>query len=103
VPAHDRAGLAASGGTIAADMVCRTIGTMAGRLMAAAMPGSPPLVAGENATRPGVRALFGRLTDLPSRLHAQEQAYGFAGSTSILVGSVAALATAGEDSVFRAA
>jgi uroporphyrin-III C-methyltransferase len=99
VPGHDWVGLAASGGTIAAYMAARTLGTVAARLMAAGMPGSTAAVAVENASRPGERALFGTLADLPASL----QKAGVAGPTLVLIGEVVTLAVTREDGLARAA
>ncbi|CAH2605024.1 Uroporphyrinogen III methylase [Rhodovastum atsumiense] len=99
VPGHDWAGLAASGGTVAAYMAARTLPTIAARLTEAGLPGSTPAVAVENASRPGERALFGTLAELPACLHEQ----GFSGPTLVLIGAVVALAQARKDTLHRAA
>jgi uroporphyrin-III C-methyltransferase len=88
VPAHDWLALARSGGTIAAYMASRTLGSVAGRLMAAGMAGATPAVAIENASRADERRMFGSLAELPAALAAA----GFDGPTLVLIGAVVGLA-----------
>ncbi|HVC60580.1 MAG TPA: uroporphyrinogen-III C-methyltransferase [Acetobacteraceae bacterium] len=90
VPAHDWAASARAGGTIAAYMASRTLELLAARLVAAGLPGSTPAVAGEHASRPQQRHLFGTLATLPGLLAAQD----FDGPTLVLIGDVVALAAA---------
>jgi uroporphyrin-III C-methyltransferase/precorrin-2 dehydrogenase/sirohydrochlorin ferrochelatase len=99
VPEHDWVGLAAAGGTIAAYMASRTLGTVAARLVAAGLPPSTPAVAVENASRPAERRLFAPLADLPALMAAQ----GFDGPTLVLIGTVVNLAHMQSDTLARAA
>ncbi len=88
VPAHDWAGLAKAGGTIAAYMAGRTLPLVAQNLLAAGMPQATPAVAVENASRANERRLFGTLADLPALLAGA----GFTGPTLVLIGAVVGLA-----------
>lgn len=88
VPAHDWAGLARAGGTIAAYMAARTLPTVSARLIAAGLPATTPSVAIQNASRSDERRLFASLAELPGLLAAQ----GFDGPTLVLIGTVVELA-----------
>lgn len=101
VPGLDWRALAGGEGTIAAYMASRTIATVAARLIAAGLPASTPAVAVENASRPGERALFATLGELPALLEAQD----FDGPTLVLIGQVVLQAQAvhAETVVARAA
>lgn len=94
LPPIDWQALAASQGTIAAYMASRTLGDMAARLIAAGMAGATPAVAVENASRPGERALFAPLAELPAELVT----HGFHGPTLILIGDVVPLARRASES-----
>jgi siroheme synthase len=99
VPEHDWVGLATAGGTIAAYMASRTIGTVAARLIGAGLSPATPAVAVENASRPAERRLFATLAELPARLDAQ----GFDGPTLVLIGAVVSLGHRQADEIARAA
>lgn len=88
VPAHDWAGLARAGGTIAAYMASRTLPIVARRLIAAGLPATTPAVAIQSASRPDERRIFAPLGELPNRLAEQH----FAGPTLVLIGAVVDLA-----------
>lgn len=88
VPAHDWAGLARAGGTIAAYMAGRTLSIVAARLIAAGLPAATPSVAIQNASRSNERRLFAPLADLPKLLSEQ----GFDGPTLAIIGTVVELA-----------
>ena len=90
VPAHDWAALASSGGTIAAYMASRTLGSVAAGLIGAGLPGSTPAVAVANVSRSDERRLFGTLAALPTLLAEA----AFDGPVIVLIGSVVALADA---------
>lgn len=89
VPAHQWAALAASGGTIAAYMASRTLGSVTASLIEAGLSPETPAVAVENASRPGERRLFGTLADLPGQLSEA----GLTGPTLVLIGAVVNHAT----------
>ena len=99
VPAHEWAALAGAGGTIAAYMASRTIGTVAARLIASGLAAGTPAVAVENASRPDERRLFASLGELPAALSAQ----GFSGPTLVLIGAVVDLARTEVEQVARVA
>jgi uroporphyrin-III C-methyltransferase len=91
VAEQEWAAVARSGGTIAAYMASRTIGTVVSRLMAAGLPGSTPAVAIENASRADEHRYFARLDGLPDALD------GVTGATLVVIGSVVDLAAIAED------
>jgi uroporphyrin-III C-methyltransferase / precorrin-2 dehydrogenase / sirohydrochlorin ferrochelatase len=99
VPAHDWAGLARAGGTIAAYMAARTLSTVAAQLIAAGLPPATPSVAVQNASRSNERHLFAPLAELPSLLSGQ----GFDGPTLGLIGTVVELAVKQTTELARAA
>ena len=75
VTAHNWQALVASGGTIVAYMASKTFMTVAGHLTAAGLPGSTPVVALENASRPDERSWRGTLASIGPLL-AQAQPSG---------------------------
>jgi uroporphyrin-III C-methyltransferase len=88
LPGHDWAALARAGGTIAAYMASRTLGSLAAQLIAGGLPGATPAVAVEHVSRAQERRLTGTLATLPGLLAAQ----AFDGPTLVLIGAVVALA-----------
>ena len=99
VPAHDWTALARAGGTIAAYMASRTIGTVAAQLIAAGMDAATPAVAVENASRGHERQLPATLGTIAAAI----QAAGLDGPTLVLVGEVVGLAIERLQDVARAA
>jgi uroporphyrin-III C-methyltransferase len=87
VPAHDWGALAASGGTIAAYMASKTFRSVAASLIDAGLPGSTPVVAVENATRPNETHLHGTLASLADMLDTNR----LEGPTLVLIGAVVAM------------
>lgn len=98
VPAHDWQALVASGGTIVAYMASKTFMTVAGHLTAAGLPGSTPVVALENASRPDERSWRGTLASIGPLL-AQAQP---SGPTLVVVGEVVALDIAIHEAMVQA-
>ncbi len=99
VPAHDWAGLARSGGTIAAYMASRTLPIVAERLIAAGMPKTTQAVAIENVSKAGERRIFASLDQLPGKLAERR----FNGPTLVLIGAVVDLAQQNTAVLARAA
>ncbi len=87
MPAHDWRTLAASGGTIAAYMANKTFRTVAASLLEAGLPGTTPVVAVENASRPNETHIHATLATLPDLLEAARPD----GPTLVLIGAVVAL------------
>jgi uroporphyrin-III C-methyltransferase len=99
VPAHDWMALVRSGGTIAAYMASRTLGSVTSSLMTAGMAGSTPAVAVENASRRTERRVYGTVETLAALLATR----GLTGPTIVLIGEVVGLGRIGGGEVWPAA
>ena len=71
IPAHDFAGLAQRGGTLALYMGAQTLGGFAAHLLEAGLDPATPALAIENVSRPDERVLAASIGTLPARLRAQ--------------------------------
>ncbi|EKM98405.1 MULTISPECIES: uroporphyrinogen-III C-methyltransferase [unclassified Acidocella] len=71
IPAHDFAGLAQRGGTLALYMGAQTLGGFAAHLLEAGLDPATPALAFENVSRPDERVLAASIGTLPARLRAQ--------------------------------
>ncbi|MBP0491241.1 siroheme synthase CysG [Roseomonas indoligenes] len=91
LPEHDWKALAALGGTLAAYMGMRTLQGLVERLMGAGLPASTPVVAVENATLPGQRAIRGTLGTIAARVAEAAPE----GPTLLLIGEAVTLAQGG--------
>lgn len=97
---QDWRALVAVGGTLAVYMGVRTLPALIARLLAAGMDAATPVVAIENATLPGQRAVRGALREMPAKL-AELAA---SGPTLLLIGAaIGAEMTKGTDAALLAA
>ena len=87
--------LAAQGHTLAIYMGATEAASVRDRLLDAGTPPNTPVAIVENGTRPDERVSVGRLADL-ARLAALHTSRGDAGPSLIIVGEVAALASASD-------
>lgn len=71
IPAHDFAGLAQRGGTLALYMGAQTLGGFAAHLLEAGLDPATPALAIENVSRPDERLLAASIGTLPALLRAQ--------------------------------